>query len=119
MDMDIIREFLKEKARAEGSQSALARKTGISQAGINKIIHGGSQKVAVETIQKLADAYQKDIAFFLVGESPQLPHEEIARTEKEKRILMLFRGLDEHRQNRFISLLEDMALAQTESGKRA
>jgi len=56
-------EFIKKKVIDAGSQTAVARKTGVSQGTIAKIISGDS-KPELGTIKKIADAYGLPLSFF-------------------------------------------------------
>lgn len=60
--MKII-DFLKEKVTEVGTQSAVARKTGVSHGTINKILSGDT-KPELDTIRKIASAYCVDLSAF-------------------------------------------------------
>lgn len=117
--MEKIRGFLRRKIEDEGGQSAVARKVGISQSAINKIIHQGSQTAELATLTKIAKAYNLDITTFITEpSSTHISPEATARTKSEQQLLSMFRQLDEHRQSRIIETLEDMTLAFRESHGR-
>lgn len=58
--MKII-DFLKEKVAEVGTQSAVARKTGVSHGTINKILSGDTRP-ELDTIRKIAAAYCIDLS---------------------------------------------------------
>jgi transcriptional regulator with XRE-family HTH domain len=60
--MNII-DFIREKVTEGASQSEVARKCGISQALVNKMMHD-RYNVQLDTIRKIAKAYNLSAAYF-------------------------------------------------------
>jgi transcriptional regulator with XRE-family HTH domain len=56
--------FLENKIAEAGSQTAVSRKTGVSQGTLSKIILGDT-KPTLETIQKIATAYNLPVSTFI------------------------------------------------------
>lgn len=109
-----LQTFLKERVDSGESQSSIARQTGVSQSTINNIIHG-AENPSMTTLKKIAAAYHQQVSLFVseedapeYGPAPRL-------TDKERRLLLAFRNLDERRQDRFLDTIEDMVLALRES----
>lgn len=59
-----LREFIKIKVEETGSQTAVSRKTGVSQGTINKIVHGDTV-AELGTVQKIATAYGLPLEYFV------------------------------------------------------
>jgi transcriptional regulator with XRE-family HTH domain len=64
------RYFITKQVGILGSQTAVARKTGVSQGTINKIVHGDTQS-DIGTIIKIARAYNIPLSEFL-SDAPEL-----------------------------------------------
>jgi transcriptional regulator with XRE-family HTH domain len=71
--MKII-EFIKTKVQEEGSQTAVSRKTGVSQGTIAKILNGDTTP-ELETLKKIAAGYKVPLALFDELEITLHPHE--------------------------------------------
>lgn len=60
--MDIV-DFVKQKVAEEGTQTAVARRTGVSQSTITKICSGDT-KPELETVYKISSAYNLPLDYF-------------------------------------------------------
>ena len=86
--------FIKEKVKEAGSQTGVARKTGVSQGTITKICNGDTNP-ELGTIYKIAQAYGLNPAVFLQQQAiqvcdPQPTYQPI--TADEQAILEMLKG---------------------------
>ncbi|HEY6872272.1 MAG TPA: helix-turn-helix transcriptional regulator [Geobacteraceae bacterium] len=109
------KEFIRKEIQAGKSQTEVAKKVGVSNATIYKILYMDTQ-LTMETIKKIARAYHKPFSFFVEEDGAEWI--ERGLSEKEKRFLAAFRSLDERRQERILETIEDMVLALRESHER-
>lgn len=65
-----VRDFIESKVRESGSQTAVSRKTGVSQGTIAKICSGDTT-ANIETIMKIASAYGVTFASFFNENPPE------------------------------------------------
>ena len=113
-----IRDLVKERVAAGDKQVEIAKKTGVSQGTIYKLLYTDS-KPTLDIIVKIARAYDKPLSLYVADENiPYVGQNESTLTAKEKRLLSAFRNLDERRQDRYLDTIEDMVLALRESGER-
>jgi len=63
MNKNVIQQAIEKT----GSQNALAKKSGISQSAINKLLHGKSSDMRISTAKRLAKASGIPIEQFLAG----------------------------------------------------
>lgn len=66
-----VKEFITVLIDEGHSQSAIARKSGVSQPTVNRMWLGDTKNVSLETITKIAIAYSKPLSFFLTDLEPQ------------------------------------------------
>jgi len=111
-----VREFIKKKVAEGAKQVEIAKRAGISQGTVYKLLYTDTNPT-MDTIVKIANGYGLPSSQFIAAEDgPQwdaLPVQSL--TAKEKQLLKLFRSLNERRQDRALDTLEDMALAFRES----
>ncbi|MHC1696865.1 MAG: helix-turn-helix domain-containing protein [Geobacteraceae bacterium] len=117
-----MKNFVESKLREEQlTQSAFAKKIGVSQATINNIL-SGSESIRADTKYKIATTYSLDPRVFdndkIVAEDRTGYFAGGGLSPKELRLLDAFKNLDERRQDRFLDTIEDMVLALRESGGR-
>lgn len=110
------------------SQNALARKSGVPQPTINRILKGGGAKgPETTTVRKLADALEVRFEWLMDGKGPML-HEGVGGTpgrpegwsvltrvdEYELRVLDLVRHMDERGRRDAEASLEEIAKVSRE-----
>ena len=66
--MEKVKLFLKKKISAGATQMLIAEETGISQGAINKILRT-DVKVSMDTLEKIATAYNVPLTYFINTES--------------------------------------------------
>ena len=76
--MDVC-EFIRKKVAETGSQTAIARKTGISQGTIAKICAGDTTP-GMETISKIATAYGLPMSYFIDSQNKFKAFSETVKT---------------------------------------
>lgn len=62
--MSDFQEYIKEKIKELGSQSAVARKTGLSQGAINALLHRPRMNPSSKTISLLKEAFGEEVEAF-------------------------------------------------------
>lgn len=113
-----VREFIKDRVAAGDKQVDIAKKCGISQATIYKVLYTETE-LTLPTIKKIAAGYKKPLSDFIGEIAPPdwvVTAQKI--NDKERRLLEMFRNIDERRQDRVLEMVEDMALALRESFDR-
>lgn len=109
------KEFIKAEVEKGISQTEIANKVGVSNATVYKMLYTNTT-LTLATLKKIANAYGKPISFFITEEETAWERSPTVQiTPKEKRLLELFRSLNERRQDRALDTLEDMSLAFRES----
>lgn len=109
------KEFIKNEVDRGISQTEIANKVGVSNATVYKMLYTNTT-LTLATIKKIAKAYGKPLSFFIAEEGPVWENGTTEKmSPKEKKLLQLFRSLNERRQDRALDTLEDMALAFRES----
>jgi len=110
------KELIENDLKKGETQTGVAMKIGVSNATIYKILYTQTRPT-VATLEKIAKAYGVPVTSFLVAEGKEqyLPS---ALTDKEQKLILMFRKLDERRRDRFLENLEDMVLAAGELSER-
>jgi transcriptional regulator with XRE-family HTH domain len=114
-----IRDLVKKKVQEGEKQVDIARKAGISQGTIYKLLYTET-KPTLDIIVKLANAYHLPVSEFVAeGDAPQWDKTAgRGLSKKEEQLLSAFSQLDDRRQERIMESIEDMLLALRESQGR-
>lgn len=106
-----VREFVKKKVAEGERQMDIANRTGVSQGTIYKLLYTNTRPT-MDTIMKIAAGYGISYTSLIdadrVAETRPAYGSQPTMTEREQKLLRLFRNLDERRQDRAIDNLEDM-----------
>lgn len=105
-----VRDFVKGLVTAGEKQVAIAKKAGVSQGTIYKLLYTET-KPTMDIIMKIAKGYSKQYTDFVVAEDSPAYSASIQLTDSEQRLLTAFRSLDQRRKERFLETIEDIAAA--------
>jgi transcriptional regulator with XRE-family HTH domain len=115
-----LKTFIEQKMTEENlTQTAFAKKTGISQSTVNNILSGATN-VRADTRVKIALAFGLNHRTFdennVVAETVVTYSPEVALSDQEKQLLQVYRRLSSADQANILAIMKTMAMSEQELG---
>jgi transcriptional regulator with XRE-family HTH domain len=113
-----VKSFVRQLYESGEKQVNIARKAGISQATVYKLLYTET-KPTLDIIVKIANAYGKPIAEMVAAEEgPQWTSQAGKLSNDEWELIEAYRQLDNRRKERALGMVTDMAAVQNSSRER-
>lgn len=111
-----IREFVKKRVAEGEKQVSIAKKTGVSQGTIYKLLYTDT-KPTMDIIMKIAHGYDIPFDNFIVSEKQTTYSAQSNLNDKELRLIKAFRNLTDSGQDHILTTIDYMVSALRASKK--